>query len=133
MTISPLTVLFKPTGSEKISRGTLGYICARARQRAYNLLVSEFKKSGMSQADLAKRLDKAPEIICRWLNRPSNLELDTLSAAVFALNGGILTFVVSHPVRNRIDIFPKIDIKLAQNRAETKTETLSQIRELQVA
>jgi hypothetical protein len=65
-------------------------------------LVSEFKKSGISQVDLAKRLDKSPELICRWLGRPGNLEIDTLSAAVFAIGGGVLTFNVSHPVQNAI-------------------------------
>jgi hypothetical protein len=102
MNTSPFARLFRPTGSTKLSQGTLGYICARARQRAYNLLVSEFKKSGISQTDLAKRLDKSPELICRWLGRPGNLEIDTLSAAVFAINGGILTFNVSYPVKNVI-------------------------------
>jgi hypothetical protein len=131
MTISPFVALFKPTGSAKLSRGTLGYVCARARQRAYDLLVSEFRKSGLSQADLASRLGKAPELICRWLNRPSNLELDTLSATVFAINGGVLTFGVSHPVRNRIEVsLPPPDIKLAQNSAKTGS---SYVRELLVA
>src|SRR5262245_26207256 len=97
MSISRFTELFRPTGSTKISRGTLGYICARARQRAYDLLVSEFKRSAITEGDFAKRLDKAPEDVRRWLSRPSNLELDALSAAVFALNGGMLTFGVSYP------------------------------------
>jgi len=108
MTTSPLTALFKPIGSGKISRGTLGYICTRARQRAYDLLVSEFKKSGISQTDLASRLGKAPELIDRWLNRPSNLELDTLSAALFAIDGGVLTFGVSYQARHTVEIFPEI-------------------------
>lgn len=94
MSTSRFTALFKPTGANKISRGILAYVCERARLRAYNLLVAEFKASGISQADLGRRLDKAPEVISRLLSRPSNLELDTLSAAIFAMNGGAVTFGV---------------------------------------
>jgi hypothetical protein len=107
MSTSPLITQFKPTGSNKISRGTLGYICARARQWAYNLLIVEFKKSGVSQADFGRRLNRSPEVISRMLNRPGNWELDTFSAAVFALTGGILTFAVRYPAQNAMKISPE--------------------------
>lgn len=105
MPTSPLTDAFKLTNA-KISRGTLGYVCTRARQWAYNLLVIEFKKSGLSQVELGRRLDKAPEIISRMLNRPGNLELDTFSAAIFAITGGLLSFSVRHPKQSSLQIFP---------------------------
>jgi hypothetical protein len=84
MSTSQTTVLCKPEGSNKISIGTLGYIRARNRLRAYNLVIREFKKSGLTQADLARRLGKAPEIVSRLLSRPRNWELDTFSDLLFA-------------------------------------------------
>jgi hypothetical protein len=110
MSTSPLIAQFKPTGSATISRGTLGYVRTRVRQWAYNLLVAEFKKSCVSQADLGKRLDKAPEIISRLLSRPGNWELDTFSAAIFALTGGLLTFGVRHQAQSALEIFPEIKL-----------------------
>lgn len=104
MSTSPLIAQFKPTGANKISRGTLGYICTRARQWAYNLLIAEFKKSGLTQADFGRRLDRPPEVISRMLNRPGNWELDTYSAAIFALTGGLLTFAVRYPAQNALEI-----------------------------
>jgi hypothetical protein len=98
MSTSPLADLFRPTGSEKISLGTLGYVRARNRQRAYNLIVKEFKKSGLSQVDLAKRLGKGTDVICRLLSRPGNWELDTFSDLLFGICGSLANFVAPQPL-----------------------------------
>jgi hypothetical protein len=88
--------LSKPQGDEKISEGTLGYITARIRQRAYDLVVREFKKSGITQATLARRWGKAPEVVSRFLARPGNWELDTFTEALFVINGAIPSFSTTH-------------------------------------
>jgi hypothetical protein len=98
MTTSQTTVLAKPEGSNKISAGTLGYIRARNRQRAFNLVIREFKKSGLTQADLARRLGKAPEIVSRLLSRPCNWELDTFSDLLFAISGAVPRFEADYPL-----------------------------------
>jgi hypothetical protein len=98
MSTSQTTGLSKPTGSTKISLGTLGYICARNRQRAYDLVIKEFKKSGLTQADLARRLDKGAEVISRLLSRPRNWELDTFSELLFAISGAVVTYSLAYPL-----------------------------------
>jgi len=98
MSTSPLADLFRPTGSEKISIGTLGYVRARNRQRAYSLIIREFKKSGLSQAGLAKRLGKGTDVICRLLSRPGNWGLDTFSDLLFGICGSLANFGAPHPI-----------------------------------
>jgi transcriptional regulator with XRE-family HTH domain len=85
------------TDSNKISQGDLGYVCARNRQRAFNLVIREFKKSGITQAELARRLGKTPEVVSTLLSRPRNLELDTFSELMFAISGAIPSYGVEYP------------------------------------
>jgi hypothetical protein len=59
----------------------------RNRGHAYNLVLEEFERSGISRAVLADRLGKAPEIITRWLGTPGNWTLDTLSDLLYAISG----------------------------------------------
>ena len=92
MSTSRTSVLSKPTGSDKISVGTLGYVRARNRQRAYDLVVRELKKSGITQAELARRLGKGQDAVSRLLSRPGNWELDTLSDLLFAISGSVPRF-----------------------------------------
>jgi hypothetical protein len=96
--------LLKPAGTNKISTGTLGYIRARHRQRAYDLLVKEFKKSGITQADLARRLDKPREVISRLLARPGNWESDTFSDMIFAISGAIVSFGADYPLTEQAGV-----------------------------
>src|SRR6266849_4932270 len=98
MRTSAITALSKPEGDIKISVGTLAYVNARTQLRAYSLVIKELKKSGITQAQLGKRLGKAPEVISRMLNRPSNWEMKTLSELLFAISGTVLTFSISHPL-----------------------------------
>ena len=97
MTTSRTSVLSKPIGSDKISVGTLGYVRARNRQRAYDLVVRELKKSGITQAELARRLGKGQDAVSRLLSRPGNWELDTLSDLLFAISGSVPCFSADDP------------------------------------
>jgi hypothetical protein len=98
MTISRTTGLSEPSGVDKISAGTLGYISARHRQRQYDLVVREFRRSGISQSALARRLGKSPEVISRLLARPGNWESDTFSELVFGISGGIASYRIDYPL-----------------------------------
>jgi transcriptional regulator with XRE-family HTH domain len=111
MSTSQTTGLSEPVGADKISVGTLGYIRARHRQRAYDLVIREFKKSGMTQADLARRLGKSPEVISRLLARPSNWEADTFSDLLFAISGAIASYRAEYPLSQRIQQIPDEQIK----------------------
>ncbi len=78
---------------------SLRYAVTRNRQQAYNLLVREFKRSGLTQAEFAKRAKKGTDLISRYLSRPRNLTLDTLGELLFALTGGALSFSISYPAQ----------------------------------
>ena len=75
----------------------MSFISARNRQQAYDLLVREFKRSGLSQAELARRVDMPPEVISRMLKRPRNVEIDTLSKLIYGLTGAALVFGTALP------------------------------------
>jgi transcriptional regulator with XRE-family HTH domain len=99
MTTSQSAILSEPTGSTKISAGTLGYIRGRHRQRQFDLVIREFKQSGISQRELADRLGKAPEVVSRLLARPQNWESDTFSDLLFAVSGAVAAYRADHPFR----------------------------------
>jgi hypothetical protein len=99
MSTSQITGLCEPTGSDKVSLGTLGYIRALNKQRQYDIVIKEFKQSHLSNADLARRMGKAPEVICRLLARPSNWEAETFSDLLFCISGGVTKYQVDHPFR----------------------------------
>jgi hypothetical protein len=70
--------------------------------------LTEFQNSGLSQADLARRLGKRPEIISRLLGAPGNWGLDTVSDLLFAISGAEPDYAVSYPfdVPARNDVQP---------------------------
>lgn len=98
MLISPTSSLSKPTGSDQVPAGTLSYMRARLRLRFHSLILKEFAGSGLSQADLARRLGKKPELVCRWLAAPVNFRLSTLSDLLFAINGGEMVDEIQYPL-----------------------------------
>lgn len=99
MSTSPTTHLSEPVGADKISQGTLGYICMRNRQRQYDLVIREFKKSGISQKELADRLGSTPDVISRLLARPGNWESDTFAKLMFGISGAVPAYQATYPLR----------------------------------
>jgi hypothetical protein len=98
VTTSPVTsFLSKPTGKDRINIGILAYMRERNRGRAYNLVLDEFERSGISQATLASRLGKAPEIISRWLGTPGNWTQDTFSDLLYAISGSEPEYSLHRP------------------------------------
>lgn len=92
--------LSKPTGREKISSATLAYIQTRTRMEIFTLVQNEFDKSGLSQADLAARLGKGTDRICKLMGSPGNWTLDTIAELLFAINGGVVRWSVAYPLEN---------------------------------
>jgi hypothetical protein len=70
---------------------------ARNRFRVHELVLEEFQRSGVSQADLARRLGKKPEVVCRWLGAPGNWTLDTISDLLFAISGAEAGYTITYP------------------------------------
>lgn len=98
MRISQTTSLSKPSGDNQVPEGTFGYFRSRNRHRIYSLIIREFKRAGISQADLARRLGKTPDVVCRLLRAPSNLTLDTLSDVLFACSGAEVRCGIEYPL-----------------------------------
>ena len=99
MNTSRLTsVLSKPSGTNKIPIGALGYFRARNKHRMYDLVVKEFKRSGLTQADLARRLGLGTDRVCRLLGGPGNWTLDTASDLLFAISGAEPTYSLGYPL-----------------------------------
>ena len=96
MSISRASWLTFPQGDDKISQGIFGYLTARVRQRAYDVVIREFKRSGLSKAALARRWDKDPAVVTRFLARPGNWEIDTYTEALFAISGSIPNVGADH-------------------------------------
>ncbi|MGB3583234.1 MAG: helix-turn-helix transcriptional regulator [Roseiarcus sp.] len=91
--------LAEPTGDDRVATSDIAYFTARNRRKIYSAVIKEFKSSGITQTQLAKRLGKRPDVICRWLSGPGNWGVDTVSALLFGISGGELSYSVVHPLR----------------------------------
>jgi hypothetical protein len=87
----------KPTDRCRLNVGELSYMRERNRARLYNLVIEEFQYSGISQAVLAGRLGKAPEVISRLLGSPGNWTQDTISDLLYAISGAEPRYDVGYP------------------------------------
>ncbi|MGH7046927.1 MAG: hypothetical protein ACREE2_11145 [Stellaceae bacterium] len=98
MHTSPTSSLSKPSGAEPIPLWELAYFQARNRSRVHDLVLDQFQKSGINQADLARRMNKRPEVISRLLGAPGNWGLDTISDLLFAISGAEPVWEVDYPL-----------------------------------
>jgi hypothetical protein len=99
MNTSPVTsTLSKPAGDIRVPDGTLTYFRGRNRFRIYEIVVREFLNSGLTQAALARRLGRRPEVVNRVLSAPANLTIDTVSDFLFAISGAEPACVVQYPL-----------------------------------
>jgi hypothetical protein len=87
MPTSRAIFLSKPANGEKVLPETFAYMTARAKRRAYNLVIREFKKSGISKAELARRLGKGADRVSRMLGGPGNWTIATVAELLFAICG----------------------------------------------
>jgi len=91
--------LFDPKVGEKIPLGTIGYFEARNKGLAHDLVISEFLESGITQAELARRLGKTPAQVNRLLGAPGNWTLDTFSVVLFAISGAQPKYSLAYPLK----------------------------------
>jgi hypothetical protein len=128
--------LCKPKSADLIPVGTFGYFRARNRWQAYDLVLTEFKNSGLTKADLARRLGKRPEVVSRLLGAPGNWGLDTVSDLLFAISGAAVVYNPAYP----LDMPAGNDIQpewvgdyewLIDNQRDTQQLTQSQAAEKQ--
>jgi hypothetical protein len=83
--------------SAKPTAGAFAGVAARNRQEAYDVLVDAIKQSTLSQARIAEQAGISQEHLSRMLQRPRNVELDTLSRIIFAASGAALRIDLSYP------------------------------------
>lgn len=90
MTTSPTSFLSEILSGEPIPLGTMAYFQERTRNRLYEFVIKEFLASGLSKADVARRINKRPEQITRWLGAPGNWTFDTVSDLLLAISAAEL-------------------------------------------
>lgn len=75
---------------DQISLGTLSYFRERFRDRLYDLVMEEFLKqdaeTGLTRAEVARRIGRRPEQITRWFGAPGNWTLETVSDLLLAIS-----------------------------------------------
>jgi hypothetical protein len=86
-----------------IPEATRVYFQERLRSRIFDFLLAQFiseQKNGLTQAKLARRIGKSPEVINRWLGSPSNLTMASVSDLLLGINASELG-MSSLPLINR--------------------------------
>jgi hypothetical protein len=133
MITSQTTFLSDPIPGERVSPDTFYYWRARAKREAYDLVLSEFKKSGITKTELAKRLGKTLPEVSRMLGGPANWTIATVSDLLFAITGGLPKWSVVFPRRStrRNDTQPhwlaerdNALMKIASSSPSTNTATI---------
>jgi hypothetical protein len=107
----------KPSDKTEIPEAVLSYFRTRNRMRLFTLVHQEFEKSGVSQADLAARLAKGSDRICRILGAPGNWTVDTVSDFLFALSGAEIRYTIAYPLRK-----PTMNMTIRQDAAQVTIE-----------
>ena len=80
-------LLAEVLSGETIPIQTQAYFRRRLRLRIYELVTGKFYQlETMSQADLARRIGRRPEVINRLLGDPGNWTIDTISDLLLALS-----------------------------------------------
>ncbi len=76
---------------DKLSPTTRAYFRQRQRNRLHDLVLRKFreasKEDGLTRANLARRMGRAPAVVTRLLQSPGNWRLDTLSDMLLAIAG----------------------------------------------
>lgn len=100
--------LSEPIGDNRIPPNSLVYMQERTKLKLFDLIHERLSASGLSQADLARRLGKGTDQVCRLLGAPGNWTLETVSNLLFAIEGGFLKPEVIYPFREarRNDTIP---------------------------
>jgi transcriptional regulator with XRE-family HTH domain len=83
--------------NERIAAAEFAYFAARNRRKIYSAIIKEFKKSKLTQAQLARRMGQRSDVICRWLSGPGNYTLDTVSGLLLGISNSELSYSIAHP------------------------------------
>lgn len=85
------TIRRETADRDQLSRGTRAYFQARTQNRLYDLVMNKFREKkeseGLTQAQVARRMGKRPEVVNRLFASPGNWGADTLSDLLLAIAG----------------------------------------------
>jgi transcriptional regulator with XRE-family HTH domain len=107
-----------------IAESRLVYLQERLRGRFFDFLLSRFeeaRENGLTQAKLARRIRKSPEVINRWLSAPANLTLDSISDLFAGISAEELEFSASSLLgRARVNYSHLDDVPSADDFSEQR-------------
>jgi hypothetical protein len=116
-------------GDHVISENTLAYLQERAKGRLYDYIIRKFveeEKRGLTRAQLARRINKSPEIVTRLLGAPGNWTIETLADLLVGISSEELKpaseCLLDRPRRNYAGA------RYSAPKIETETETRSAVR-----
>jgi hypothetical protein len=89
--------LNKPIADEKIAPAELSYSSARLRLQLHDLILSAFAREGISQKDLAVRLNKNQAQISRLLGAPGNWTIETAAHLLYGISGNCISVQETDP------------------------------------
>lgn len=78
------------------------YFQGRLRNRMYELILEKFaeeQKNGLTQAKLARRIGRKPDVVNRWFAGPSNLTSDTMSDLLLGICGEEMEVTAFDPTK----------------------------------
>lgn len=81
------TLLSDLENEGRLSAGILAYLGERARNRCYDHVLKKFRYSGLSKADLARRIGKGPDRVNKLLSGPGNWTIDTIAELLAGIAG----------------------------------------------
>lgn len=122
------SILSEIQGNKLLSVGARAYFQARLRNRLYDLVVSKFKASGLTKAELARRVGKRPEIVTRLLGAPGNWTLETVSDLLLGICGEELEMISSSPLDRPKRNVQKLDLLSTRNTGEAMLLEVHQLR-----
>lgn len=73
--------------AEQIPADALAYVGARARNRFYDFVLKRFTASGMTKAELARKIGKGPDRVNRLLGAPGNWTIETVAELLAGISG----------------------------------------------
>jgi len=83
MTTSQTSILSEIRSDKPISARTKAYYRRRLQNLIHRVILKAFrdeaKKTGLTQKELAKRIESRPEQVNRWLGAPNNLTVNTIA------------------------------------------------------
>lgn len=88
----------------------VGFMQAQARGAANELLREAFIASGLTKAELARRLGWDPSRVAKVINMSTNLTVETLGELIFAITGGRVAFSLA-PLGLRSESQPSAETK----------------------